>query len=175
MTKRFLESNSTPAYFFDKLLDITPDNIKEMGGKAIGLDIDNTIAIDSTYALIPGAYEWVKRMQNSGYPVMIISNTMTFRAKYFSKLLDGIPYIGNSKKPKSDGYIKAAKTMGVKISELVMIGDQLFSDVQGANNSGAISVRVKYMKREIIMMIRFILLRRREKQYLISKGLGDMI
>ena len=43
---------------------------------------------------------------------------------------------------------KAAKKMGVDISEMAMLGDQLFADVKAANKCGAIAVRIDPMKGE---------------------------
>lgn len=37
-----------PRYRFRCVLDITPEDLKKMGAKAVGLDIDNTIAPDGT-------------------------------------------------------------------------------------------------------------------------------
>ena len=45
----------------------------------------------------------------------------------------------------------AAQKMGVKIHEMALIGDRLFTDILGANNSGAVSVYVKPYKKEIMI------------------------
>lgn len=45
-------------------------------------------------------------------------------------------------KPYTNGLYRAAKRMRVDITELVMLGDQLFSDVKAANRCGAIAVRI---------------------------------
>ncbi len=167
-------SNSTPKYFFDKLTDITPDCFLEMGAKAVGIDLDNTSFYDGTYKPFPGFYEWLEAMKKAAIPVIIVSNTYEFRAKRIAAKL-GLPYISDANKPDTKCFYEAAKRCNVNISEFAMVGDQLFTDVQGANNAGAISVRVKYMTREIVFGIRFRLVRRRERLYLESKGLGDKV
>ncbi len=45
-------------------------------------------------------------------------------------------------KPYTNGLYRAAKRMRVDITELAMLGDQLFSDVKAANRCGAIAVRI---------------------------------
>ena len=49
-----LDSNSVPQYFFDSITDIKPSDISDMGGKAVGIDLDNTTVYDSTLKLFPG-------------------------------------------------------------------------------------------------------------------------
>lgn len=175
MIDKSFNSNSVPCYFFDKLKDITPDDIFNMGAKAVGIDLDNTSFYDNTVKPLDGVTEWLQKMKNAGIPVIIVSNTYMSRAKKISELLGNIPYIGNAKKPDIACFFKAAELAGTDISQFAMIGDQLFTDIQGANNAGAISVRVRYTKREIFFPIRYRLLRRRERLYLENKGLGDKV
>lgn len=175
MLNTSLDSNSTPEYFFDKLTDITPEDIFSMGAKAVGIDLDNTSFYDSTLIPFKGVYEWLDKIKSAGIPVIIVTNTYNFRAKLISKKLGGLPFIGNAGKPDTKCFFDAARSTGVAVNEFAMIGDQLFTDIQGANNAGAISVRVKYKSREIVFGIRFRLVRRRERLYLTKKGLGDKV
>lgn len=164
-----------PKYFFNRLTDITPADLKAMGAKAVAIDIDNTIAHDGAFYLFHGVRAWVKRMQEEGFKVIILTNTFRFRAKFISRLLKGVPYIANAEKPRSKGFTEAAQALGVPVGQIAMVGDQLFTDIKGANKAGAIPVRVKYRRREILMYFHYRRLRRREKNYLISKGYGDKL
>lgn len=131
-----------PRYRFRCILDITPEDLHKMGAKAVGLDIDNTIAPDGTLKFVEGIREWVDKIQKAGFPITVISNGTFIRVIPISKYLGGLPYIHLSMKPFPFGLKKAAKRMGIDISELAMIGDQLFSDIKAANLCGAIPVRV---------------------------------
>lgn len=175
MKNTSLDSNSTPSYFFNQITDITPQDIFNMGGKAIGIDLDNTCVFDSTLTAFPGVYEWLNTIQKAGIPIIIVTNTYTIRAKLIAKKMNGLPFIANANKPDTDCFFKACEITGVDISEFVMIGDQLFTDVQGANNAGAISVRVKYKTREILALFHFLSIRKKERLFLENKGLGDKI
>ena len=175
MLDKSFNSNSTPEYFFNRITDITPDDIKNMGAKAVGIDLDNTSFYDNTVKPFPGVTEWLQEMKKAEIPVIIVSNTYMSRAKRISEILGGLPFIGDAHKPDTKCYHDAAALAGVSVSEFAMIGDQLFTDIQGANNAGAISVRVKYVKREILFGLRFRLVRRRERLYLENKGLGDKV
>ena len=171
-----INSNSTPKYFYDCITDITPEDIKRMGGKAVGIDLDNTTVYDSTLQLFKGVKKWLHDIQQAGLPIVIVTNTYGIRAKLIARKMGKLPYIYDANKPEKACFIKACEMAGgVKMNEFVMIGDQLFTDVQGANNAGAISVRVKYKAREVVLFPYFISIRKKEKIYLESKGLGDKI
>ncbi len=131
-----------PRYRFKCILDVTPDDLHKMGAKAVGLDIDNTVAPDGTMNFIDGIKDWVKMIQEAGFPITIISNGTFIRVIPISKYLGGLPYIHLSMKPFTRGLKKAAKRMNVDISELAMLGDQIFSDIKAANACGAIPVRI---------------------------------
>ncbi len=131
-----------PRYRFRCILDVTPDDLKAMGAKAVGLDIDNTVAPDGTYNYIDGIREWVKTITEAGFPITVISNGSLFRVVPISRYLGNLPFVHLSRKPSPRGLIKAAKRMDVDVTELAMLGDQLFSDVKAANRCGAIAVRI---------------------------------
>ncbi len=170
-----LNTNSLPQYFFDSMTDITPEDIFRMGGNAVGIDLDNTSVYDSTLKLFSGVREWLKSIQTAGIPVVIVTNTYNIRAKIIAKKMGGLPYIANAAKPDTECFRRATEITKTDVSKFVMIGDQLFTDVQGANNAGAISVRVKYKKREILALFHFIRIRKLEELYLDYYGAGDKI
>lgn len=131
-----------PKYRFKCITDITPEDLNKMGAKAVGLDIDNTIAPDGKFRYVDGIREWVKKIESAGFPITLISNGTLIRVVPVSKYLGGIPFIHLSLKPHPRSLFKAAKRMNVDISELAMLGDQIFSDIKAANSCGAIAVRI---------------------------------
>ena len=175
MIDRSFNNNCTPQYFFDSLTAITVDDLKRIGAKAVALDIDNTTAYDSVMTLIPGVREWVSAVVQAGFPIIIISNTYPLRAKLISKKLGGIPDIAGAKKPNPKNILFGAKRLGVNVGDMCLIGDQLFTDVRGANDAGAISVRVRPQRTEYFLYFRYKILRKQEREYLTLKGYGDKI
>ena len=134
-----------PKYRFKSILDITPEDLEKMGAKAVGLDIDNTVAPDGTFRYLEGVREWVDDIQAAGFPITLISNGTLMRVVPVSKYLGGLPFVHLSRKPSPRSLKKAAKRMGIEINKLAMLGDQLFSDIKAANRCGAIPVRVDPM------------------------------
>lgn len=133
-----------PKYRFHSVLDVTPEDIRKMGARAIGLDIDNTIAPDGTFKFLKGVEHWLDTMRKAGIPVIIISNGTVFRAGPIAKKF-GLPYVCVAAKPKPKGLLRAAAKLGVPIEKLAMLGDQIFSDIKAANRCGAIAVRIDPM------------------------------
>ena len=56
--------------------------------------------------------------------------------------------------PKKTNYIKAMEIMGTDISNTYFIGDQIFTDIYGANRTGIPSILVKPInKKEEIQIV----------------------
>lgn len=142
-----LSPNATPNFLFDCLTDITVDNLREMNVKVVAIDLDNTSVYDCTIIPILGVKKWIKKVKNAGFKVLIISNSFALRAKVMGKMFD-CPSYGPAEKPDTKTILLAAKEAGVAISEMALIGDRLFTDIVGANNSGAVSVYVKPYRKE---------------------------
>ena len=55
-------------------------------------------------------------------------------------------YICDAQKPKRENYLKALEMMNIKKEEAIFVGDQLFTDILGANRSGIASILVKFIQ-----------------------------
>ena len=155
-----------PKYRFKSIIDVTHDDLKNMGAKAIGLDIDNVIAPDGTFRYIDGIKDWVNNILAEGIKITIISNGTIFRVRKVSDYLGGLPFIHLSLKPSPKSLIKAAERMNVDITEMAMLGDQLFSDIKAANRCGAIPVRIDPIEAKSLYPHYYAWKKKREKPYL---------
>jgi hypothetical protein len=123
-----------PTRIFNKISDIPFELLKEWGIKAILFDIDNTIAPSDDDNLCNDAVTWLMKAKELGFKTFIVSNGRPCRVKLASKKLGNIGYIWPSAlKPLKFGFLLAAKRLGVSPTECVMIGDQIFTDIKGAN------------------------------------------
>lgn len=136
MTKRFI-----PDKIYDSVYNIEYDMLKEKGIKALIFDIDNTLA---TYELaepdekIKGLF---KMLSEKEFKLYVLSNNNKERVSLFMNSVD-IPHRWRALKPLSIFIRKAMKNMKVKSYETALIGDQIFTDVWGANRLGLFSVLV---------------------------------
>lgn len=153
-----------PHYHYKRVTDITVSDVLSWGVGGIALDIDNTLCYDATTKYIGEAEKWINGMKKSGIPMCIVSNGNISRVVKIGKKL-GLPYIGLAGKPKKDAFLKGAELLGLDVSDVAFIGDQIFSDVKGANTAGAVSVFVEPPSREIIFFFFYRIRRYRERPY----------
>lgn len=159
-------NDAYPQYEYKRITDITVEDLRKMGAKAVAIDLDNTTVLDSTLHAPGGVREWLRDVRFSGFPVIIISNTYPIRAWMLSKKFGKLPWISMADKPHTSAFFKAAKMLNVDVSELAMIGDRLFTDVMGANKAGAISVKVEPFEPEKLFAEKFRKERKKEHEYL---------
>lgn len=129
------------------LLDVTPALLEKLGVKAILLDVDNTLSHHDSQEPFDGSIEWTKQMAQAGYRLMIVSNNTKERITPFAQQF-GLPFIWRACKPLPIGYWKAARKLGVKFRESVIVGDQVFTDVVGANLLGMRSILLEPAEEE---------------------------
>lgn len=123
------------------IFDIKPENLKKRGIKGIITDLDNTLVAWDVANATPEVIEWFKLMEEQGISIMIISNNKLQRVKIFSEPL-GTPYVFSARKPLRRAFKKAAKEMGLRRDEIVVVGDQLLTDVLGGNLAGFYTILV---------------------------------
>ncbi|MBR2877450.1 MAG: YqeG family HAD IIIA-type phosphatase [Clostridia bacterium] len=116
----------------------------ESGYKAVIFDIDNTLVHhgdDST----PEVDDLFKYIHSCGLKTLLVSNNSEERIQRFIKNIDS-EYIYDAHKPNPKNYTEAVKKLGVKKSEAVFVGDQIFIDILGANLSGIPSILVDFIR-----------------------------
>ena len=123
-------------YRFPSVLEITAEDLRLAGAKAVLIDADNTLSLHGSQEPFPGVTDWLGKITGSGIPLIIISNNERERIKPFADKL-GLPFVEKSKKPLPTGFKRACRMLGVKPSETAVIGDQIFTDVLGGNLIGA--------------------------------------
>ena len=143
-----------PKRIADSAYIIDYDLLYNVGYRGIIFDIDNTLVEHGADAS-KGAIELITRLQKIGFQVCLISNNKEERVIRFNKDIK-VKYIHNANKPARRNYIRATKLMGTSIDNTVFIGDQLFTDVFGANRIGMMSYFVKPIgpKEEIQIVIK---------------------
>lgn len=132
-----------PTVSVDGLNDITIELLQNLKVKALFLDVDDTLAIHGSQTPLDGSIEWVKLLSSYGIKLVIISNNFNRRVSPFAAKF-GIPYMSFAKKPLPSAYKKAKNNLDIKLtsSECAIVGDQIFTDILGANLCGMKSILV---------------------------------
>jgi len=161
-------------YSFRKTQNITPNFLKNRGIKGLILDVDNTLTTDENPVPPESIVKWLETMRKNGIKLIIVSNNHDERVRVFAEPL-GLDYVCESLKPSKKGYTEAMQKMGLEPHEVAGVGDQLFTDVWGANFSGITSIYVQPMAIEGKEK-RFILFKRKlEKPFLPVKYFDDKL
>ncbi len=119
--------------------DISPELIRELGIDAILLDVDNTLAPPASHIAYEGVQEWLDMLKANHIAVVICSNNYRKRVKPFSDSV-GLECVSMSLKPFPFGFNRAKKKLKEKPQSVLVVGDQIYTDVLGANLAGMKSV-----------------------------------
>jgi HAD superfamily phosphatase (TIGR01668 family) len=135
-------SNYKPTWMVDAIYQITPLQLKKMGIKAVLTDLDNTLIAwnnpDGTQELL----NWILEMKNAGIPVVVVSNNKSSRVERAIQQFE-LDYVARALKPFARGIRSAQKKLNLSNDEVVMVGDQIMTDIRGANRAGIRSILVK--------------------------------
>lgn len=143
-----------PTYALKKITDITPSALKKRGIKALVLDVDNTLTTHNNPAPAEGIPEWIEEMKSAGIKLIIVSNNSTERVTPFAEML-GLHFVPNGAKPLPVGIKKAVRELGVPKNRIAAVGDQIFTDILGANLAGIRSIFVCPIEPETSLPFRF--------------------
>ena len=140
-----------PKGYFNSVRDIKIEYLKENKIEAIILDVDNTL-IDYYKNFPDGTKEWVEEIKKHGIKFCILSNSNKItKIKEVAKQID-VPYFYFAKKPLKSGFKKAKKQLNVSNEHIAVIGDQIMTDIIGANRCKMFSILVKPIKEQDILI-----------------------
>lgn len=143
-----------PKLYCKNVTKITPEFLKENDIKALILDIDNTL-LDFDLKIVEGLEDWYREIKNNNIKCIILSNSnKTTKVKMVAELL-GINYIKFALKPLKRGFKLAQKQLDVPNENIAVVGDQIFTDVIGANRSKMFSILVEPLAEKDLWMTRF--------------------
>lgn len=133
-----------PYEYAESVFAIDYEKLWQMGYRGLLFDIDNTLVHhgdDST----PEIDALFREIQAIGFKTLLLSNNEEKRINRFMQNISSY-YIHDAEKPKPWGYLKAAEIMELDKNQCVVIGDQVFTDVFGANRVGMASILVRFIR-----------------------------
>lgn len=143
-----------PKEWTDSVYGIDWETWYRNGIRGAVFDIDNTLVPHDAPA-DGRALELFARFHTMGMKTCLLSNNKEPRVAAFAKQVDS-PYIYKAGKPKVKNYEKAMALMETDRESTLFVGDQLFTDVYGANRAGIYSILVKpiHPKEEIQIVLK---------------------
>ena len=131
-----------PTMITNAVTDLTPGLLMERGIRLLMLDFDNTIVPYTTNEPTQPMENWLRMMLASPVQICVVSNSKNDRVKKFCRNY-GIPCITHAKKPFSKGINECLAKYGIPAAEAALVGDQIYTDTFGANNSGVMPILVR--------------------------------
>ena len=160
-----------PNGYFNKVSEISLEYLKENNIKGLILDVDNTL-IDYYRNISEETIKWANNLKQNGIKMCILSNSNKHeKVKEVAGKL-GLEYSYFGMKPLKRGFKKAKEMLDLENVEIAAVGDQIFTDVLGANRMKMYSILVEPIEEKDI----FVTLIKRpienyiKKQYLKTKN-----
>lgn len=116
-----------PTMYKKNIFDIDYQKLKEMGIRCLVFDLDNTLGLLDHERCPRNTKKLLKSLQND-FLIFIASNNTMNRIKPYMEDL-GVGGVSFCMKPSTRGLKKIRKQYNLKKKEMVMIGDQIVTDV----------------------------------------------
>ena len=129
-----------PDEYLDSAYEIDFEDYYQKGMRGVIFDIDNTLVPHGAPA-DEKAVRLFARLRQLGFESVLLSNNKEPRVKPFGERV-GSRYIHKAGKPGIKSYRKAMELMRTDCSNTLFIGDQIFTDIIGANRSKMFSILV---------------------------------
>lgn len=124
-----------PTYYAKNLYAVDPAFFVEIGVKVLVLDLDNTLASYKEKEASTTTINYLEQLKEKGLKVYLVSNNKGPRVKHYAESAN-LEYIAGAKKPLTKNIRKFLKSKNISLSDVMMVGDQLLTDVFCANNLG---------------------------------------
>ncbi|MCC8059573.1 MAG: YqeG family HAD IIIA-type phosphatase [Clostridiales bacterium] len=124
------------------------------GMRGVIFDIDNTLTPHGARA-DERVIQLFAYLRKTGLQTCLLSNNQEPRVAPFAEAVQSV-YICKADKPAKRGYRRAMEQMGTDPETTLFVGDQLFTDIWGANRCGIYAILVEpiHPKEEIQIVLK---------------------
>ncbi len=137
MLKRFY-----PKEFVSSVYKIDYFRLKEQGITGLIFDLDNTLAPFDIEKPTKEIRDFIECLLKEGFKVCLVSNNKGKRVEIFNSDMN-LPFVSKAGKPKKKGILDGISQLNLELDEVVMIGDQMFTDVWVGNRLGIYTILVE--------------------------------
>lgn len=131
-----------PDDYVSSVYKIDFQKLYEEGYRGIIFDIDNTLVPHNAPA-DTRAMEFFSFLRQVGFKTVLLSNNGKSRVNAFCEAVAADAYVFKAGKPKIGGYQKAMSIIGTDNRTTLFIGDQIFTDIWGANRANMRTIMVE--------------------------------
>ncbi|MCU5746415.1 YqeG family HAD IIIA-type phosphatase [Staphylococcus sp. SQ8-PEA] len=144
--------------------------LAQSGVKGVITDLDNTLVGWDESEPTEEVRNWFRKLNELNITVTIVSNNNEARVARFCESLD-VDYIFQAQKPRGKSFQKAIDQMKISSNDIVVIGDQMLTDVFGGNRRDLYTIMVVPVKQTDGLITKFNrMIERRLLNYFKRKG-----
>lgn len=125
----------TPDCYIRSFQDLNIQRLCALGIRVLVCDIDNTLVAHDIAVPDEAVKGFVKQVKAAGLQLVLVSNNVKERVDTFAKGLDVKTY-PFAQKPLKKTYKKMMRDSGFAAHQIAVLGDQLLTDMLGANRIG---------------------------------------
>ena len=131
-----------PTFVVEAVYDLRADDLLRRGIHAVLVDLDNTLIAWNNPDGTPEVRAWLDEMTMADISVVVVSNNKHSRVNRAVSRF-GVDFVSRAMKPFTRGINMTIKRYGFDRDEVIMVGDQLMTDIRAAHRAGIQSVLVK--------------------------------
>ncbi len=145
-----------PTWYYSSLNKIPYQKLKQKGIDYLLFDLDNTILSPYSNKIEEQTLLLLKQLKKE-FVVIIVSNSTKKRVSKIAQKLE-VDYYSFSKKPSRKIFQKIKQQYQCENKKVIMIGDQIYTDILGAKRAGIDTILVDPISKSdflLTKMIRF--------------------
>ena len=156
--------NFVPDMYQKSIYYINYDKLLEDGIKCLLFDLDNTCVPYTVKEPNDKLVELFENLKDMGFKLVIFSNATRRRIAPFKKRLN-IDCLARAHKPNKKNFLRVLKLFNYDLSEVAIIGDQLYKDILGGNRAGIMTILVNPMSMDDMIITKLIFRKLEKKKY----------
>ena len=134
--------NYKPDFLLQAVYQLDAESLKRHQIHAVLVDLDNTLTAWNNREGTDEMRAWLEEMKATNIKIVVVSNNNYARVKRAVERFD-VAFISRAMKPFDTGIKKALTLVDEKPEHVIMVGDQLMTDIRAAKRAGIRSVLVK--------------------------------
>ena len=161
-----------PDMYQKSIYHVDYDKLQDNGIKCLLIDLDNTCVPYKDKEPNKKLIDLFETLKDMDFKIIIFSNALKGRIKPFKDVLN-VDCLARANKPYKKNFLKVIKLFNYDLSEVAIIGDQLYTDILGGNKVGIKTILVNPMSSDDMFITRFIYrtLEKRIYKKLMSKNI----
>lgn len=164
--------NFIPDIYQKSIYHIDYEKLLDAGIKCILFDLDNTCIPYKDKGPNKKLIELFEMLKDMDFKLIIFSNATRRRIAPFKKVLN-VDCLARAGKPRKRNFLKVLKLFNYELSDVAIVGDQLYKDILGGNKIGIKTILVNPMSLDDMIITKYIFrpLEKRKYRLLEKKGI----